>query len=102
MFVPLKGKTMNKAVKMIQCFIVLLKEECSWLFPVSLVGGTMVRVDDQCLRGHSKVTVRSDRRQIFLNKFLYFRHLLGTGAVREVAEGFKLDHFRVHYSFDQP
>lgn len=61
MSLPLKAKTMDKAVKMqlLQCFFcvyvcVLFKEECSWLFPVSLVGGAMVRgskVGGQCLRG---------------------------------------------------
>lgn len=63
--------------------------------------GAGSKVGGQCLRGHSKVTVRSDPRQILLNKFLYFFHLLGTGAVREVAEAFEFDQIRVDYAFDQ-
>lgn len=55
----------------------------------------------QCLRDHSKVTVRSVPRQILLNKILHFAQLLRTGAVREVAEASEADHVRVDYGFDQ-
>jgi len=71
---------------------------CSWLFPVGewQIGGE--RSVSQ--GGHSRDEVRSDPGQILLNKFLYSRHLLRTGAVREPWVGFEGDHLRVDYGFE--
>lgn len=44
--------------------------------------------------------MRSDSGHILLDKFLYSRHLLRAGAVREPWVGFEGDHLRVDYGFE--
>lgn len=69
---------------------------CSWLFPV---GECQIKGERSVSqgRGHSGDEARSDSRQILLDKFLYRRHLLRTGAVSEPWVGFEGDHLRVDY-----
>lgn len=84
-------------LRLFSCQMCVEEGGCSWLFPV---GEWQIRGErSESQGGHSGDEVRSDPGQILLDKFLYSRHLLMTGVVREPWEGFEGDHLRVDYVF---